>query len=470
MARLHADRVRPLDFMPHALLVDSDDKVLGSIERLVTAEGFEATTAATLEEARSSLADVVPDLVVLDVALPDGDGSALADRLAQQTDAEVVLVTREGTIRAAVDAIHSGAHDYLAKPLDEDHFRRILARVRRTLGLREQLVELREDLRRMGRFGNLVGKSPAIQRVYEHVSRVARTSSTVLLTGETGTGKDLIAETVHSLSHRARAPFVAVNCGAIQPSLFESELFGHAPGSFTGAQKARKGLFEQAEGGTLFLDEITETPADLQVKLLRVLEAREVRPVGANSPVEVDVRVLAATNRRPEDAVREGELREDLFYRLNVFPIEVPPLRERDGDVELLATAFLEELNAESSEDKRFAPGALATLCSHPWPGNVRELRNVVERAFILATKDIRSEHLGELGAGSRGHVPGERVSIPIGSSIAEAERALVLATLEALGGNKKQAAKTLGISLKTLYNRLNAYGGAAGTKSRATR
>jgi DNA-binding NtrC family response regulator len=305
----------------------------------------------------------------------------------------------------------------------------------------------------------MVGSSRAMQRVYDLISRVAATQSTVLLTGETGTGKDLVAETIHRMSRRAHKPFVAVNCGAIQASLIESELFGHEPGSFTGANRMRKGVFEQASGGTLFLDEITEMPLALQVKLLRVLENHQIRRVGGEKTMRVDVRLIAATNRSPEQAVLDDELREDLLYRLKVFPVHVPPLRERGEDVGLLAGFFLNELNETAEEPKSFAPSALERLAAHDWPGNVRELRNVVERAFILSGVTIRAEHVRVENADDSPRVEGEEVGFEVGMSIAEAEKRLILATLDKLEGNKRQAAKTLGISLKTLYNRLNGYG-----------
>jgi DNA-binding NtrC family response regulator len=349
-------------------------------------------------------------------------------------------------------------YEYLTKPLDTKRFGRVLSGVRRTLALHEEVTELRENLRRLGRFGRLVGSCPSMQEVYDLISRVARTSSTVLITGETGTGKDLIAETIHGMSRRAEKPFVAVNCGAVQPTLIESELFGHESGSFTGATRTRKGLFEQAAGGTLFLDEITEMPRDLQVKLLRVLENRIIQRVGGNRQIPVDVRLVAATNRSPEKAVEEGQLREDLLYRLKVFPIRVPPLRERDGDLDLLASYFLEELNADAESPKRFAPDALDLVHSHDWPGNVRELRNVVERAFILASDEITGDQV-QIERSSSARLSGSGLSIDVGISIAEAEKHLILATLDRLEGNKKRAAETLGISLKTLYNRLNSYG-----------
>jgi transcriptional regulator with PAS, ATPase and Fis domain len=278
----------------------------------------------------------------------------------------------------------------------------------------------------------------------------------VLIVGETGTGKDLVAETVHQLSRRGKKPFLPINCGAVAPSLIESELFGHERGSFTGADRMRKGIFERADGGTLFLDEITEMPLELQVKLLRVLETGTVQRIGGEVLHKVDVRLIAATNRNPKKAVTENKLREDLLYRLLVFPIELPPLRERGDDLELLAHHFLGELNRQSDAHKRITDAALDRLRMHNWPGNVRELKHVVERAFIMAADVIDPECLP-----TDGGIPTATESdlgIEVGMSISDAERRLVLATLERTSGDKKRAAEVLGISLKTLYNRLNAY------------
>jgi DNA-binding NtrC family response regulator len=296
-----------------------------------------------------------------------------------------------------------------------------------------------------------------MQKVYELIERVAPTDASVLVTGESGTGKELVAETVHLLSRRRTEAFVAVNCGAMVPTLIESEFFGHEKGSFTGADRRRIGYFERADGGTLFLDEITEMPQELQVKLLRVLEAGAVTRVGATERTPANVRVVAASNRDPVEAMAKGQLREDLFYRLNVFPIELPPLRMRDEDAGLLAEHFLEQVNARETTRKRFTPRALARLRALSWPGNVRELKNAVERAAILADVTIDAEALPLPHAGQP---IGEdaTLQVRIGTPIEEIERRLILATLESLDGNKRRTAEALGISLKTLYTRLSVY------------
>jgi DNA-binding NtrC family response regulator len=311
----------------------------------------------------------------------------------------------------------------------------------------------------------MVGRSRAILEVFDRIERVAPTDATVLIEGESGTGKELVARAIHDLSRRCDAPFVPVNCGAIPEGLIESELFGHERGSFTGADRTQPGTIERAGGGTLLLDEITEMPLQMQVKLLRVLESREIQRVGASQTIPTDVRVVAATNRDPRRAIREGRLREDLYFRIAVFPIRVPPLRERRGDVELLATHFLHRLNEAHGTAKRWAAGAIAELERRDWTGNVRELKNAVDRAYILAGELVRVDDR-EPGGAARG---GEGLPLRAGVSIAEAERALIYLTLEHTGGNKSDAAKLLGVSLKTLYNRLNVYeaaraGGAVAT------
>ncbi len=446
--------------MPHALIVDEERRSREALADIVRGEGFTTATAASAEGARAALAQELPDLALVDLKLPDGSGLDLVREIQGSGTTQVVVITALSSVDMAVRAMREGVLDYLTKPLDQNALRRLVADLKRWLETREDVLELREELRRSGRFGVLVGNSPAMQRVYDLIARVAPTSATVLITGSTGTGKELVARAIHDLSRRAQGPFVPVNCGAIQPTLIESELFGHEPGSFTGAQRRRRGLFEQAQGGTLFLDEITEMPADLQVKLLRVLETQQIVRVGGEKNIEVDVRLVAATNRDPEEAVEEEKLREDLLYRLCVFPIHVPPLRDRVEDVELLANYFIETLGIQGEPPRRLSPAALQRLREHSWPGNVRELRNVVERALIVSDAEVGPEDIliqesSDRPAPTRN---AKDVRIPIGSSIADAERSLILATLEQCGGVKKRAAELLGISLKTLYSRLREY------------
>lgn len=310
-------------------------------------------------------------------------------------------------------------------------------------------------------FGRLFGASPAMQDVFHLIERVAPSYVSVLIVGESGCGKELIAQTLHAMSRCSDAPFVALNCGALPPNLVEAELFGYEKGAFTGANRTHQGFFERAHGGTLFLDEITEMPIDLQVRLLRVLETGRVTRVGGDQEIECSVRVLAATNRDPMEALRDNRLREDLLYRLAVFPIVVPPLREREDDVILLANAFLRELNAEYGTAKSFAPDVTEKLRSHHWPGNVRELKNCIQRAYIMADSVVRIDTLAPLGqndrAGSR-----QVVEFEIGTPLEEVEQQLIIATLDRYRGDKRRTAKALGVSLKTIYNRLNEYASEA--------
>ena len=326
-----------------------------------------------------------PDVVSWTCSLPDGSGIDLFEDLEDRASIETILITGHASVESAVEALRLGASDYLTKPVNLQRLKAVLSRVPKSGELRAEIGALRDELRRLGRFGRLVGRSAAMQEVYDKIARVAPTEATVLLMGESGTGKELVARTIHELSRRGKQPFLAINCGAISPTLIENEMFGHERGSYTGADRQHKGYFEQADGGTLFLDEITEMPLELQVRLLRVLETGTLMRVGTSRTVETDVRIIAATNRDPREAVRAGKLREDLYHRLNVFPLEIAPLRERGEDIELIANHFLEEMNEACGTRKKFAPGAIARMKQHPWPGNVRELKNYIHRVFIMA-------------------------------------------------------------------------------------
>ena len=443
--------------MPKALLVDDDEGFVFGLAEAVKREGFEVRTAGTLQDARQALREHDPDALLIDLQLPDGSGLELLQTPEGRLPPGVIFISGNASVELAVEALRLGAMDFLTKPVDFARVKMALANLSRTRELTRQVGALRGELRRLGHFGSLVGGSRPMQTVYDLVAKVAPTEAAVFVLGETGTGKELVAQTLHDMSRRAKQAFVPINCGAVSPTLIESELFGHEKGSFTGADRSHRGHFERAHQGTLFLDEITEMPVELQVKLLRVLETGRVLRVGANEPVQVDVRVLAASNRPPQQVVAEGKLREDLYYRLNVFPITLPPLRERDDDVALLAEHFLEELNkgAKDAPPKAFTKAALDRLRAHGWPGNVRELRNVVQRAFILAPNDIGVD---SLPLGVVEERLGTSLSIRVGTPIDEAERRMILATLEHCAGDKKKASELLKISLKTLYNRLNVY------------
>src|SRR3954469_9618727 len=371
--------------MPHLLLVDDDPEALEWLSELAKGEGFTVASADSLRNARIHMARLQPDILLTDLQLPDGKGVDLVADLEQRDSTEVVMITGHASVESAVEARRLGATDYMVKPVDVERLKAILRRVPRTGELRAEIGELRDELRKLGRFGHILCSSTPMQKLYDQLGRVAPTSATVLLIGESGTGKELAAQTIHDLSRRKKSPFLPLNCGAVSPQLIESELFGHEKGSFTGADRQHKGYFERAHGGTLFLDEITEMPQELQVKLLRVLETGSFTRVGTTQPINADVRLIAATNRNPEAAVADGKLREDLYHRLNVFPIDMPPLRERGEDIELIAEHFLEEMNEACGTRKKFAPGAVQRMRQHPWPGNVRELKNYIHRVFIMA-------------------------------------------------------------------------------------
>jgi DNA-binding NtrC family response regulator len=446
--------------MPVALVVDDDPNSLSALAELVENEGFATITAGTLADARARLATTPPDVVLVDLMLPDGGGLDILPDLDPTHRAEVILITGNATVDSAVAALRIGVLDYLTKPVDVRRLKTVLGNVSRTLALKEEIGTLREELRQLGRFGRLIGNSTAMQRVYDLVVKVSPTDATVLLVGHSGTGKEVVAATIHELGRRRKQPFHPLNCGAVPPNLMESELFGHERGSFTGAQQLHRGYFERASGGTLFLDEITEMPLDLQVKLLRVLETGTIMRVGGDSMIDVDVRVIAASNRSPETAVKEGKFREDLLYRLNVFPITLPPLRERNGDIDLLADHFLALMNRDEGTGKRFSAAARRRMAAYAWPGNVRELKNLIQRAYILSDDTIEMDALptSVVAAPAASAEPGTPDGIRVGMSLADIERFFILATLEQYGGDKRKAAEVLGISLKTMYNRLNNY------------
>lgn len=453
----------------HALIVDDDADLLASLAEVIRAEGFEVSTAVSVADARHQLSTLTPALIITDLTLPDGNGMDLVREAEGVQHPDVLVVSGEASIDSAVEALRLGALDYLTKPIDHPRLKTVLAHVQRARDLQQVVGSLRGELRRLGRFGPLIGASRAMQHVYDLIMRVAPTDASVLIVGESGTGKELAAQAIHDHSRRRGGPFVAINCGAMPAALIESELFGHERGSFTGATQLRRGHFERASDGTLFLDEITEMPIDLQVKLLRALETGTVIRVGGDKTIRVDVRIIAATNQTLEAAVREGKLREDLMYRLNVFPVAMPPLRDRSSDVVKLAEHFLEELNRNQGTSKRFSDSSRDRLVQNSWPGNVRELRNEVHRAFIMSEDLIEVASPSGDGAPLSGvgtspaannapHAGGPTRNIRIGTSLADIEREIILATLEHCENDKRRAAEILGISLKTFYNRLNVY------------
>ncbi|HUK02578.1 MAG TPA: sigma-54 dependent transcriptional regulator [Steroidobacteraceae bacterium] len=449
--------------MAHALIVDDDPDMVAWLAEVASLEGFSVAQANSVRDARQQLLGRRPDVLLTDLRLPDGEGIDLVRDLEEPESTEVIVVTGHASLDSAVAALRAGASDYLVKPADLERVQAVLRHAKKTSELHQRIGELRVELRRLGRFGRILGGSAQMQVLYDQLNRVAPTSATVLLIGESGTGKELAAQTLHELSRRRAAPFLPLNCGAVSPQLIESELFGHERGSFTGADRLHKGHFERASGGTIFLDEITEMPLELQVKLLRVLETGTFMRVGGTQQLRSDVRVIAATNRDPDRAVAEARLRVDLYHRLNVFPIRLPPLRERGSDIEQLAQYFLDELNRAENAAKTFAPGALARLARRSWPGNVRELRNYIQREHIMADEQIDCAELTPAPPAE----PDEPASltIAVGTPLQEVERRVTLATLASCGNVKRRAAAMLGVSLKTLYNRLEQYGKTPGER-----
>jgi two-component system response regulator HydG len=441
------------------LLVDDDELARSTLETVLRRDGHAVTSVESGEAAVVSAAEQAPDVVVTDLQMPGMSGIALLQKLREQDHGlPVILVTGHVDLDSAVEAMRAGASDYLLKPVNVGALRLAIERAVAARNVRAEAEELRRQVRERdaAALGNLIGASTAMQRVYRTARQVATSRATILITGESGTGKGELARAIHGLSPRQTGPFVALHCAALSDTLLESELFGHEKGSFTGADRRRVGRFEAANGGTLFLDEVGEIPMATQIKLLRVLQERSFERVGGNETVSVDVRVIAATNRDLDQAVREGSFREDLFYRLKVVNIEMPPLRARDTDIVLLASSFLVRFAAENGRTiDGFSDAARARLLSHPWPGNVRELENAVERAVVLCDGNrIEQEHLPEdIGSASKG-----KVAIP-GSTMAEIERYAILATLEATGGSTRRAADMLGVSLRTVQYRAAEYG-----------
>ncbi|MEP7069689.1 MAG: sigma-54 dependent transcriptional regulator, partial [Usitatibacter sp.] len=441
--------------MSHVLIVDDDANSREALAALAQQEGFTTAAAASVAEARIQLVRQRPDVVMMDLRLPDGSGTDLLEDLEDRASIETILITGHASVESAVDALRLGASDYLTKPVNLQRLKAVLSRVPKTGELRAEIGALRDELRRLGRFGRLVGRSPAMQEVYDKIARVAPTEATVLLMGESGTGKEIVARTIHELSRRRKRPFLAINCGATSANLIENEVFGHERGNYPGADRQHKAYFEQADGGTLFLDEITEMPMELQLRLLRVLETGTLMRIGTSGCVETDVRIIAATNREPREAVRAGKLREDLYHRLNVFSLEIAPLRERAEDIELIASHVLEEMNEACGTRKKFAPGAIATLKRQAWPGNVRELKNYIHRVFIVAGDEglagpqhdseqtpMRNSTSSSLSAAPPSNGNGPAITVPLGTPLSVAARELILSTLEHCGGERKRTAE----------------------------
>jgi DNA-binding NtrC family response regulator len=447
------------------LVVDDETSERDGLARLVGQWGYEVETARSGEEALEFVETQHPAVVLTDLVLPEMDGLTLLQKLRETgRPPAVLLITGHGTVESAVEAMRHGAFDYLTKPVDATRLQVLLEKSVEQESLSREVNLLRHQLRQKGSFGQLIGQAKGMQEVYRWLELAATSTAPVLVFGESGTGKELVARTIHDLSNRRHRPFVAINCAAIPETLIESELFGHERGAFTGATERRLGCFELADEGTLFLDEIAEMDASTQAKLLRVLQERTFRRVGGGKgEIQVDVRVVAATNRIPSEALAQGQLREDLYYRLNVFAIRLPPLRERREDIGLLARSFIEEFNRQDNRQVRgLNDEADKALERYGWPGNVRELRNVIQRAVVLSgTGLITAEHLPENVLQPPAAAAPAGANVPAGAvtPIREMERELIVRALQETAYDKRKAASLLGISLKTLYNKLAKYG-----------
>ena len=440
------------------LVAEDEEGIRQGIARALERDGHEVEVVTDGMAALRKLEAEYFDLLITDVRMPKLDGMELLRKAkAIDPDLIVILITAYGSIQDAVEAMRSGAYDYITKPIRLGELRAVVEKALEVHRLAVENRRLRELIKEEDRFESMIGTNPKMREVFDLINKVAPTNATVLIQGETGTGKELVARAIHNRSKRRDKPFISINCGALPESLLEAELFGFEKGAFTGAYQRRIGKIELADGGTLFLDEIGEMSLKTQVELLRVLDQRELFRVGGNRPIKVDVRFIAATNRDLKKAVQEGRFREDLYHRLNVFPITLPPLRERVEDIPILAMAFLEEFCKEYGRPPmKISREAMRILCSYRWPGNVRELKNIMERIALTCPDEVvRPEHLPqEIRMGETE----EEVRIPVGTPVREAERMLILKTLAYVGGHRKKAAEMLGISVRALHYKLRQY------------
>jgi DNA-binding NtrC family response regulator len=445
---------------PKILVVDDDRSICKMMGSILQLESYPFRLANSGEQARRAMEEEQFDILVSDIYLGDDSGLNLLEHIkATNADAEVVIMTAHGTMETAVHAVHNGAFDYISKPFVVDDMLGVIRRIEEKFRLVEgatvgaELAEAMPDT-------EIIGATPKMVDIYKKVARIARIEAPVLIVGESGSGKELVARAIHANSRRAGAPFVVINCGALPENLLESELYGHERGAFTGATGQRKGLLESASGGALFLDEISETSLSFQVKLLRVIQEQEIRRVGSNETIKVDIRLVAATNRDLREMVRNNRFREDLFHRLNVFTIALPALRERTPDVPLLASYFLRMFTAKHGKTVRLSSDAVAAMKRYPWPGNVRELRNMLERAITF--NDTGVIQADELDFGEEEEAKAVAAAASQGgggSSLDEMEKDHIIKVLKETGGNKKKAAELLGIERRTLYNKAKRLG-----------
>jgi len=448
------------------LVVDDEQNMRHMLTSLLRTSGFTVAAASNGQEALEMVSTTRYDYILCDIKMPKMDGLQFLDKAARWLgDTTVIMMSAYGSMDTALEAMKKGAYDYISKPFKSDEVNLVLKKAEEREKLKRENTHLRLTLRTIeqrARFGNMVSRSKAMQDVFRLAEKVAKFDTTVLVTGESGTGKELVARGLHFAGPRSKKPLVPVNCGGIPENLIESELFGHVKGAFTGADRSRQGLFREADGGTLFLDEIGELPVSLQVKLLRVLQENEVRPVGGTRAIKVDVRVVAATARNLEDEIEKGLFREDLYYRINVMPVFLPPLRERSEDIPLLARLFMERFNKQFGTGiQAISPASMAILLQHAWPGNVRELENVIQRAVVLAeTPEILPEHLPE-GLATGGNSKA-LAAITRGDSLKvarrELEKIMIARALEKTGGNRSQASRLLEISHPSLLSKMKLY------------
>jgi DNA-binding NtrC family response regulator len=439
------------------LIADDERHIADGLQMLLQEDGYEVETATDGQKAWDLVQAGGFGLVLADLKMPKLDGLQLFSRMREAgIDSEFIIITGKGTVTSAVEAMRNGAYDYLTKPLDVERLKAVIPKALEKYQVRNANRLLQERLESLTRYADMLGQSEEMRAVYDIIEAVAPSTASVLIVGESGTGKELVSRALHNKSPRKKGPFVALNCGAFPREILENELFGHEKGAFTGAINEKPGAFEQADGGTLFLDEVAEMEPDIQVKFLRALEQHAFRRLGGKKEISVDIRVVAATNKNIEDALKEGKLREDLYHRLAVIPINLPPLRERGGDVRLLAQEFLSRFSTEQKKKiEGFSEGALEYMTTYRWPGNVRELKNSIERAVILArgnrieVTDLQPRNL---------HIDEREVYISVGTSLKDSERQVTLKTFAFTGGDHGKTATILGIKEKDLRTRLSAY------------
>ena len=457
---------------PRVLLVEDEVNMARTQAKILQRRGYHVSTASNGREALRHLGQLPFDIVITDLKMPVMDGMQLLHHMnAQERGCAVIVLTGHGTIESAVEAMQCGAADYLTKPCNPDALLLKVEKLLETKRLQQEVVQLRKEVWAYKKFGDLIGRSVAMREIYTVIQAVSNNKSTVIITGESGTGKELVARMIHNKGALANQPFVALNCGAMSETLLDSQLFGHRRGAFTGAIADHNGVFQAANGGTLFLDEVGEIPLALQAKFLRAIQEKEVAPLGASKPVSVDVRIIAASNRNLTEEVHNGNFREDLFYRLNVVPIHLPPLRDRREDIPLLIEHFITSFSTEYKvEPKTIASDALHKLMTYAWPGNIRELQNVIERLFALCPdSEIRLEDLPGSIRGSVEKIPEFPADAEL-PTLENMEKGLIMAALQKSQGNKNEAARILGIDRQRLYRKIEKYeiSGPALSKTRA--